>query len=265
MIIGISIDISQLNECYDLITQNLDVINHIQIYLDDRPLYLQKEEILKFQKIFSSEHLTYSLHGYGYINLCENIVEIRKSWLDIACKTIFLAQETSCIFVNYHMGYTFTKSATRKMLLENLCESLEVLSKYAQESLIEINIENDFNTTEFQRLGSQVEDLDLIISRNYPHLKLCYDIGHANIAFACPYEYRKYIKFIQSLHIHNNWGNDDVHNPFGNSGSIDLDYVLTELINNDVFFILENELNMYNIALKNIRNSLSIINIKRKE
>ena len=53
MIIGISIDISQLNECYDLITQNLDVINHIQIYLDDRPLYLKKEEILKFQKIFS--------------------------------------------------------------------------------------------------------------------------------------------------------------------------------------------------------------------
>lgn len=52
---------------------------------------------------------------------------------------------------------------------------------------------------------------------------------------------------------------------FVDSGSIDLDYVLTELINNDVFFILENELNMYNIALKIIRNSLSIINIKRKK
>lgn len=124
MKIGISIDISQLNECYDLITQNLDIINHIQIYLDDRSLYLQKEEILKFQKFFSAEHLTYSLHGYGYINLCENIVEVRKSWIDIACKTLSLAKKTSCVFVNYHTGYTFTKSATRNILLENLCESL---------------------------------------------------------------------------------------------------------------------------------------------
>lgn len=265
MIIGISIDVSQLNKCYNLITQNLDIINHIQIYLDDMPLHLQEEEIMKFQRNFSSEKLTYSIHGYGYINLCENIVEIRKSWLDIACKTISLAQKASCIFVNYHMGYTFTKSATRRMLLENLCESLEKLTKYAQEALIDINIENDFNTTEFQRLGSKVEDFNIIISQNYPNLKLCYDIGHANIAFSCPYEYRNYIKFIQSFHIHNNWGNDDVHNPFGDSGSIDLDYVLTELINNDVFFILENELNMYNVALKNIRNSLSIININRKK
>lgn len=265
MKIGISIDISQLNKCYNLITKNLDIINHIQIYLDDRPLYLQEKEIINFQKMFSSEHLTYSLHGYGYINLCENIVEVRKSWIDIACKTLFLAKKTSCVFVNYHMGYTFTKTTTRKVLLKNLCESLEILSKYARESLIEISIENDFNTTEFQRLGSRVDDLDVIIDQNYSNLNLCYDIGHANIAFSYPYEYQKYIKFIQSFHIHNNWGNDDAHNPFGNNGSIDLDYVLAELINNDVFFILENELNMYSIALKNIRNSLSIINIGRKK
>ncbi len=259
MIVGISVDVSQLNKCYNLITENLDIVRHIQIYLDDMPLHLQKEEITKFQNYFSKENLTYSLHSYGYINLCENISEIRRSWLDIACKTITLAQKTSCVFVNYHMGYTFAKSVTRKVLLKNLCESLEELSKYAHNALIDINIENDFNTPEFEKLGTQVEDFKIILSQNLPNLKLCYDIGHANIAFSCPYEYRNYIKFIQSFHIHNNWGNDDLHNPFGDNGSIDLDCVLSELINNNVFFILENELDMYNIAIKNIRNSLSTI------
>lgn len=259
MILGISIDVNRLNKCYNLITQNLDIIKHIQIYLNDMPLHLQKEEIMEFQKIFSKEKLTYSLHGYGYINLCETIAEIRKGWLDIACKTISLAQKTSCIFVNYHMGYTFTKTAPRKILLRNLCESLKELSKYAHDALIDINMENDFNTVEFERLGTQVEDFDIILSQNDSNLRLCYDIGHANIAFSSPYEYRNYIKFIQSFHIHNNWGNDDVHNPFGDAGSINLNCVLSELMNNNVYFILENELDMYNIALKNIRDLLSII------
>lgn len=257
MIIGISIDIDQLNECYDLILQNIDILGHIQFYLNDTPFDYQRRLIEKIQNLLSTYKITYSLHSYGYINLCESVEEVRKSWIDIACKTIELAKETSCVFVNYHMGYTFSALNLRELLLKNLCESLKVLSKYAINASVSINVENDFDTSEIKRLGSQIGDLDIIIKCGYPNVKLCYDVGHANIAFSSPYEYKNYLKFIQSFHIHNNWKVSDEHIPYGKDGSINLNKMLTELINyNDIFFILENDINKYSIALDNIRTSL---------
>ena len=73
MIIGISVDIDQLDRYYNIIARNLDIIDHIQFYLDESPLYLQKQEIIKFKTLFDKSKLTYSLHSYGYINLCETI------------------------------------------------------------------------------------------------------------------------------------------------------------------------------------------------
>lgn len=206
----------------------------------------------------SGQKITYSLHSYGYINLCESIREVRNSWIDIACKTIKLARETSCVFVNYHMGYSLSESSFRESLLKNLCESLKVLSQCALDASVSINVENDFDTSEIKRLGSQTSDLDIVIKCRYPNVKLCYDVGHANIAFSSPYEYKKYLNFIQSFHIHNNWKILDEHIPFGEKGSINLNKIFTELLKyNDIFLILENDINMYNIALDNIRSFLS--------
>lgn len=254
MIIGISIDIDQINECYDVILQNLDIIGHIQFYLDDSPFGYQEKSIKEIQKLLSSYKITYSLHSYGYINLCESIEEVRNSWIDIACKTIDLAKETSCIFVNYHMGYTFAKSSPRKNLLKNLCKSLKVLSRYGMDASVCINIENDFDTLETKRLGSQIDDFDIIINCGFSNVKICYDVGHANIAFSSPYEYKNYLNFIQSFHIHNNWRSLDEHIPYGENGSINLNKIFTELQNyNNLFFILENDINMYSVALENIK------------
>lgn len=49
MVIGISIDIDQINECCDLILQNLDIISHIQFYLDDTPFEYQENSIKKYK------------------------------------------------------------------------------------------------------------------------------------------------------------------------------------------------------------------------
>ena len=258
MIIGISVDIDHLDRYYDIIARNLDIIEHIQFYLDGSPLYFQKQEIIKFKTLFNKSKLTYSLHSYGYINLCETIDTVRKGWVDLACKTIDLANEMHCDFVNYHMGYTFSKSIPREYLLERLCQSLKDMSKYLQGTSVDINIENDFNTPELERLGSQMQDFDIILSRNYSKVKLCYDIGHANIAFSSAYKYRDYIDYIQSFHIHNNWKTSDDHNPFGKNGSINLEEVLADIFKySNIYFILENDVEMSKHALNNLRNSLN--------
>lgn len=254
MQIGISVDVEQISQSYELVKCNLDILRHVQFYLNDTPLNLQKEEILKFQKYFKTENFTYSLHSYGYINLCETIDMVRKSWVDFACDTIKLAKETTSSFVNYHMGYTFSKDNSRKLLLQNLCNSLKEISEFAQEYFININIENDFNTLEIERLGSRLSDFDTVLKCNYPNLKICYDVGHANIAFSTPFEYKMYISNIQSFHIHNNFGKSDLHNAFGENGSIDLELVLTELLHyKNIYFILENNIEMYNNAFKHLR------------
>ena len=132
------------------------------------------------------------------------------------------------------------------------------MSKYLQGTSVDINIENDFNTPELERLGSQMQDFDIILSRNYSKVKLCYDIGHANIAFSSAYKYRDYIDYIQSFHIHNNWKTSDDHNPFGKNGSINLEEVLADIFKySNIYFILENDVEMSKHALNNLRNSLN--------
>ena len=51
MIIGISVDIDQLDRYYNIIARNLDIIDHIQFYLDESPLYLQNRKLLN-SKLF---------------------------------------------------------------------------------------------------------------------------------------------------------------------------------------------------------------------
>ena len=254
MIVGISLDTDQLNKSYDLVVHNLDILNHIQFYLTVDPLDLQKNEILKFQKDFKNTTLTYSLHSYGYINLCEPIEKVRRSWVNIAYETLDLAKDTSSIFVNYHMGYSVSESISRQLLLEKLCTSLKEISRYAQKFSINVNIENDFDTLEVKIIGSSLTDVDTIINCVYSNIKMCYDVGHANIAFSTPFEYKKYIDYIQSFHIHNNEGKIDTHNPFGENGSINLEDIVVDLMsNNNAFFILENSINSYTNALRNLK------------
>lgn len=257
MLVGISIDSNQICQSYNLVGENLDVIKHIQFYLNAESFTKQRNAIIDFQNYFCNAKLTYSIHAYGYINLCETIDIVRERWVDFAIQTIKLAYITSCKFVNYHMGYTFSKSINRKELLAKLYYSLIPMVKYAQKKSVDINLENDFNTVEVERLGSRIDDLEVIIDSGYPHTHICYDIGHANIAFSSPYEYRRYINYIQSFHIHNNYGVEDIHNPFGIKGTINLDEVLSDLFPyNNLYFILENDIDEYITALTNIRKSL---------
>lgn len=254
MEIGISIDTDLICKYYSLINQNLDIISHIQFYLNDEPIDTQRNKIIKFKKDFEFANFSYSIHSYGYINLCESINKVRKSWIDVALETLLLVNEIQGVFANFHMGFSFSDKVPRDFLLDNLKNSTKELSRYATLKNIFVNLENDFDTNEIFRLGSNVNDLNEIISWNLSNIKLCFDIGHANIAFDTPYEYRKYMESIQSFHIHNNFGDTDQHLAFGSVGNIQLNNVFEELSSfNKLYFILENDRDLYDIALTNLR------------
>lgn len=254
MEIGISIDTDSIHKYYNIINQNRDIIRHIQFYLNDEPIDMQRNKIIKFKEDFECANFSYSIHSYGYINLCETVNRVRKSWIDVALETLLLVNDIQGVFANFHMGFSFSNKISNIFLLENLKDSIMELSKYATSKNIFINLENDFNTNEIIRLGSNLNDLNEIISWNLSNIKLCYDIGHANIAFDTPYEYRKCIESIQSFHIHNNFGDLDQHLAFGSAGDIQLNNVYEELSSfNKIFFILENDRELYDIALTNLR------------
>lgn len=254
MEIGISIDTDSIYKYYNTIYQNCDIIKHIQFYLNDEPIDMQRSKIIKFKEDFKFASFSYSIHSYGYINLCEPINRVRKSWIDVALETLLLVNDIQGVFANFHMGFSFSDKVPNDFMLGNLKDSIMELSKYATSKNIFIDLENDFNTNEIIRLGSNINDLNEIISWNLSNIKLCYDIGHANIAFDTPYEYRKYIESIQSFHIHNNFGDIDQHLAFGSAGDIQLNNVYEELSSfNKLYFILENDRELYDIALTNLR------------
>lgn len=94
MLVGISIDSNQICQSYNLVGENLDVIKHIQFYLNAESFTKQRNAIIDFQNYFCNAKLTYSIHAYGYINLCETIDIVRERWVDFAIQTIKL---TCCV------------------------------------------------------------------------------------------------------------------------------------------------------------------------
>lgn len=179
MEIGISIDTDSIYKYYNTIYQNCDIIKHIQFYLNDEPIDMQRSKIIKFKEDFKFASFSYSIHSYGYINLCEPINRVRKSWIDVALETLLLVNDIQGVFANFHMGFSFSDKVPNDFMLGNLKDSIMELSKYATSKNIFIDLENDFNTNEIIRLGSNINDLNEIISWNLSNttanfLKACF-------------------------------------------------------------------------------------------
>ena len=249
MNLGISVDAKDAIEALGFIRGYYQQINHIQFYLEPNIDNYILRNVNSITQTFGTT-FSYSFHSYEHINLCEPNTLIRKAWITTVKATIDLLENINGRFVNLHIGYFLSDSQNRYGLLNHVSDALEEICSYALNKNIDIHIENDFNYRGISRLGSSLEEIQFLLNLNKSNLKVCYDIGHANISFMSPYDYRKIINSIGSFHIHNNDGIIDMHLPIGAEGSIDLDIVYNELFNlEDIYFILENDITDYPLGL----------------
>lgn len=245
---GISIDASLAVEAIPII-RKYQIVQHVQFYLSsNRDLdWRQIEAFINF----IDRPLTYSFHEYGYINLCDPFSEVRSAWSAINLDTIKKLASINGKFINLHAGYLLSNDCEFADSVCNLRKSLLNICKYAMECGIEIHVENDYSTGSIRRIGTSLLEMREIFIDRPSNLYMCYDIGHANMTFESPYDYRLMTDIIKSMHIHNNNADIDQHIPWGGKGGmIDLNTVYREKARDtDIYFILENDLADYEVGL----------------
>jgi len=68
---------------------------------------------------------------------------------------------------------------------------------------------------------SSEELLQILRAVNSSALKVAFDVGHANLSYERPEEFfRKVSKFVVNIHVNNNYGERDDHNPLS-LGTVD--------------------------------------------
>ena len=247
MILGISVDISDCRKIFPLIEKYGHIIKHIQIYLDNSPFDAMHNTIAEI----IDKRVSYSFHAYGDLNMADI------NQYTTAIQTIDMISFFGGIFVNFHVGYYDSSKQSRDKALAQVVELTRKLCVYAHQKNVAVHMENDICSNDGrERLGTILADWVPVCRIDMPNFFMCYDIGHANISFGNAYIYRQYISKIGSFHIHNNDGINDLHIPFGNSGTIQLDEVLMELRQSDKYVILENTFDGYNNALQYLCNIL---------
>lgn len=256
MQLGISIDALDGVSAVPLIQKWSGTLQHIQFYLNAN---LSSKDIKSIRNVVDTfgNTLTYSFHAYGYLNPAEENHQARIAWITVGKESVDFLSELGGKFVNFHIGYILSNSYNRAWAIHNAYETIIDLCVYAASKQIDINIENDYSSGHIARLGDRPEDIQFFLSQRPENLRICFDIGHANISFQSPYLYRDMLDVIQSFHIHNNNGHLDEHIPIGGSGTIDLERLYEDLREYDqIYGILENNLSDYETGLNYIKNCL---------
>lgn len=246
---GISVDAPIACEAIAII-RKYRIVQHVQFYLSSNRA-LDWEQIETFIRVIDRP-LTYSFHEYGYLNLCDPFSEVRYAWSLINFDTINKLASINGKFINLHAGYLLSNDCSFTDSVCYLRESLQKICQYATHYGIEIHVENDYSSGSIRCIGTTIHEMREILKSRPSNLFMCYDIGHANLTFESPYDYRMLADVIKSMHIHNNNTESDQHFPLGREGGvIDLITVYRENANNEnLYFILENNLADYELGLK---------------
>lgn len=251
MIIGISLDINELNKGISLLSNNTE-IKHIQIHygpntkLSDYKWFVEKANII-------NPSISFSIHAYNEINFAEKNKTVFSAWCDVSQKTLEDAISINAEFVNFHFGILCDGEKNRGESRKKAINEFISLQKYAEAYQLEIHIENIYSApskSDYQYLGDRIEDFNDLFHHS-DKIYTCYDLGHGNITPLEDNFYIKHIAKIKSFHVHDNNSINDLHQPVG-TGDINWMSVLYQLKKTayQYYFILEHDANHYDSSLK---------------
>lgn len=199
--------------------------------------------------IIDSYDVKYSLHApLSDINLASHNHVIRLSSIEQMKNTMRIASDNDIDVVVVHPGHMpiLQRGLEEKVMKYNL-ESLAECSKYAQDSGINMAIENmpDIDGLLFKDLT----ELDDLVNEINAYITL--DVGHAhNMQFSIPEMLRS--SRIKHVHLSDNDGNYDDHAALG-SGSLDFKKLFHELDKNNYTDILVVEVKDYMALCESLR------------
>ncbi|MGL5713650.1 MAG: sugar phosphate isomerase/epimerase family protein [Paraclostridium sp.] len=206
MKIGIPALTFQLEEAINICKAS-KYINHIEIGIDN----LEECEIVnKYLNEISENNISIGIHLPMELNTCENIIYIRKCWVEFANKLYINLNGFDIKYFNMHLGYAISNryNRVRKKYLNNSIEFIKELSKSVD---CELFIENVYyKQGDIINIGTEVEEFKYILD-NTPknNMKICYDTGHNLITHG---NYLDELKDkIGLIHLSDNNGEKDEH------------------------------------------------------
>ena len=189
------------------------------------------------EELLGSFNLKYSIHApFMDVNIAALQEKSRTNSIDQIKSSIDLANKIDAEAVVVHPGVTsfLPNKYFRKEVMNFANESMIEIGKYADDLGVLATFENmpSFNTMIYDNI---YELNEFLISND---LSMTLDIGHANHAGYSPDE--MIFDSIKHIHMHDNFGDDDAHLPFG-EGSIDLKCIYHKLQqkNYDGIYIIE--------------------------
>lgn len=172
-------------------------------------------------------------HGNFKVPLASDIHDIRMAAIEYTKKEIDLSSQLKSPLIIHGGAIVEPRLVIRakKAALECYLDSLKILLDYADESDVEIyleNLSNYKNSRPFHYIFTHEEEFEYILSKI--DAKLFLDIGHANIGNDSPLEiFKKFHKYIAGMSFSNNDGIYDQHLSLFN-GIVDYKALIHEII-----------------------------------
>ena len=186
---GYSIYDIPVEECIDYALKN--DFSHFEIELSPKHSNLTsftKKRINNLKDIFEKHVFTYSLHLPSSSNLGHSVKYLRNKNIRYLKKCIELGAELGVTHITLHLGNFVGHTCMRlyrKAALKQVIDTLKTLVEFSAQKNIILALENSARLhigSDIELLGDNVNDFDIIYSQiNSPFLKLCLDIGHANL------------------------------------------------------------------------------------
>lgn len=197
-----------------------------ELPLDWKQNYNLSDHIIREIRGISKNHgINLIIHTPYYLPTSSLIPEIKKVVFEYVENAIHLAIQLNSNRITIHPGYREMPLIANELSIDSLVENLSRMMEIAKDHNVHLCLEN-FKEHEMVLCGELSEMLGVVNS--VKDLKVTFDVGHSNITKTDPWEYFSAVKnFIMDMHIHDNHGKTDEHNPPG-EGNIDFIRLLAE-------------------------------------
>ena len=242
---GYSIYDIPVEECIDYALKN--DFSHFEIELSPKHSNLTsftRKRIHKLKDISEKHSFTYSLHPPSSTNLGHSVKFLHDKNIRYIKKCIELGAELGVTHITLHLGNFVGHTCMRlyrKAALNQVIDSLKILIEFSAQKNIILGIENSAKLhigSDIELLGDNVNDFDIIYSQiNSPFIKLCLDIGHANLNEGALQYLELFEDKICCVHYHDNFGLKDEHLQIdsGNINWADIMMALKKICYNGLF------------------------------
>lgn len=176
---------------------------------------LSDDVIPKLKDIAVKLNLSFSVHApILSINLAESDSYLRNTYLKYLERSISNASRIgSEVYVLHPGGLTSLTYFYPEFAWSSLLESLNHIASYAWKHGLNIAVENGCGRGDLFRNGD--DGLRIVNSLNLDNVGVCLDIGHALLSNSLVDIIHKLKDRIIHMHVHDNDGVKDLHNPLG--------------------------------------------------